>query len=280
MRITVKGANYADAGLGFSDWVKAFIYKAGVTDPAKKQAIENLNQALVDNNLWSSIYGIAFFPGSTAATQKYIFKEGETKTLSFEGSGNVSGGLQSAVGVCAKHDFSYPADSPTKFSMGVYNKTSETNPSSDTHRIMMGINNANVSGFTTSSKILISRKYWSGTPGDYRTFGQIGATNTGGYVLAGAGYGTHQTGFIQIIKDGATGTLLDGAVTAKTNSVTEDILPGGPNGITIGAVNFFGSAVSQHSTTLITFAYWGKLSVAQATIFNTIVNTFLTEFGR
>lgn len=280
MNITIPGADFSALNLGFSDWVKGFNYQAGITDPAKKLAVENLNKALADNNLWGSIYGIAFFPGATADTQKYIFKEGEIRTLTFFGSGNVEGGFQAGSGVYAKHQFSYPADSPTKFSMGVYNKTSETNPSTDTHRIMMSFNNANVSGFTTSNKVLISRKYWSGTPGDYRTFGQIGSTNIGGYLTAAGAYGTSQTGLLQVIKDGTTGTLLDGSVTAKTNSVSEDILPGGPNGIIIGAANFVGTAVSQHSTTLITFAYWGKLTLAQGIIFNTIVHDFLVAFDR
>lgn len=276
MIIETKGANYYPLGLGFVDWVKGFIYESGITDEAKKQAIRDLNAEIEAALLWPKIYGISFFPGSTANTQKLIFKEGIKEFMEFFGGGSVIGGFQAAEGVVAKFPFSYPSDAPANFSMGVFNKTAETNPIVDTHRILMGLNNS------PYQKILLSRRYSTGT--DYTTFGQIGSSVSGGYVYPAAGtYDNLKTGMLQIIKDGTTGTLLDGQTIVKTSTVSEDLSEGGPNPITIGASNFSGSgsnAVSQYSEALITFAYWGKLSVEEAKTFSTIVNNFLVAFGR
>jgi hypothetical protein len=278
MIITVKGADFAGAGLGFTNWVKQFISETGVTDTAQKTALLQLDASIESAGLWPYIFGIIPFCGSSALSQRWVFKKDAVTYGTFQGSGSSAAGFQGGQGNSLKIPFVYPNTSPSGFSMGVYNKSSESYPSIDQNRFLMDFNNVN-NGFTPSHKIILSRRYFVGS-GNYTTFGQCGSTNTGGYCFPSTGtYDNNKTGFLQIVKNASNLYLIDQGSTIKTAASSETLSNGGgTNGIIIGGG--FGPTPSNFSTALITFAYWGKLNETQAITFNTIVNNFLTSIGR
>jgi hypothetical protein len=279
MIITVKNADYSGAGLGFTNWVKEYISKAGITDETQKTALLAMDAAIESAGLWPSIFGIVPFCGSTAAQQKWVFKKGEFNSGVFTGSGNTAGGYVAGEGNVFKFPYIYPDSSPSNFSMGVYNKTAETNPTVGTHRAMMGLNNVN-NGYSPSHKVVLSRRYSTGG-GNYTTFSQLGSTSNGGFCFLTSGtYDNTKVGLLQVVKDGSALSMIDNGVVIKTATSAEVLNSGGGNGITIGGVQLGGTVVADYSAATITFAYWGKLTAVQAVAFNTIVNTFLTTIGR
>lgn len=278
MIITVKNADYSGSGLGFANWVKEFIFETGVTDSAQKAALLVLDADIEAAGFWPKIFGIVPFCGSTDEVQKWVFKKDAYFAGTFYGTGSGASGFQGDQGNSLRVPFVYPADSPSNFSMGIYNKTSESNPTIDTERYLMDFNNVNV-GFTPSHKVVLSRRYSLGS-GNFTTFGQAGSTNTGGYCFMSNGtYDQTKVGLLQIVKNGSNLNLIDNGVIIRSTTSAETLSNnGGTNGVVIGASGAGG--VSKYSKALITFAYWGKLNASEATTFNGIVNKFLTSIGR
>jgi hypothetical protein len=285
LQIINSAADYSSLGLGFSDWVTEFLYNASITDPAKKTAVRKLYTDAVAAGLWSKMYGMAFFPGDTANTQKHIFRE-SLGTLTFVGAGvHTSAGYQpnTTIAGTAYADTNWipPAGVINNMAIGAYNATSETQEITQVHQFL-GLNGAGSAGSAGDMYIGLSRNRGNNLP----TLGYLHQKNGGNagsqIFLANPPYDSTKTGLLQLLKNANVYTLVDDGVqiTQATHSSYQNPVGGGTVSLAIGANKANGS-VGGYSLARLTFAYWSSgLTVVESQTWNTIVKTFLTAFGR
>jgi hypothetical protein len=278
--IKIQNSDFSNLGLGSVDWVYNFLQAAQITDPAQQAAVRNLYANLKSAGLWSNIGGICFYPGSTAATQKYIFRE-DLPVLQFAGTPvfNANGFNPNGAGY-AIAPFTPPAGNYTNMSMGVYNGTSEATPAGSNKCVMMGAWDYHA---PTDYYYMLSRYYQTGTQSPVASLAQTTAQE---FLLNGSlSYDVTKTGLLQFVRQGSgpnSSNLIDNGNVIVTGNLTSTPIGGGYRSMFIGCAMDFGNTGTPtwYSSALQKFAYWGSLTVAQAQQLNGIVSTFLTAFGR
>lgn len=282
--ITNQGADYSSLGLGFTDWVTEFLYRSNITDANQKAAVRTLYNSAVSAGIWSKLYGVCFFPGSTAATQKNIFRE-DKGVLTFQGATiHTAAGFQPntvTTGTAyADTGYALPAGLINTFSFGVFNATAETQSGP---RYLMGVSGSAAGGANADGDYILElARYWNGNAITLGSLTQYGSGTTArAFTLAGS-YDTTKVGFLQLSKNGTAYNLLDnGAVIATITATNLFNVRGGDNRtLVIGAQRQQSGLTANVSTCVQKFAYWGALSLAESQTWNTIVQTFLTSFGR
>jgi len=287
IRIKASGADFSASGLGSSNWVKTYAQRAGVTDPTKVSALQALYDSCVSANIWSKIGGIAPFPGSTTATQKYIFSEiafgGSFPEIEFVGNGSSVDGWTPASGVYARLPYTPSAGNKNNLSFGIYNNTAESAPTVGGANSVMLSTNGEAALLTVADYRIELGRHW-GSP--VSPLGKIGTRDGGTTNQTFPATGTTdmtRKKLIQIVKDGVNLRLIDDGATVSTKTDASQVpTGGGSRKLMLGArMDNSGNAdLVNFSKARVALAYWGTLTLAEAVTFNTIVNTFVTAFGR
>lgn len=269
MNITVQNADFSALGLGSTDWVLNWCYKVGITDPAKKAAYQALYSQCVAAGIWSSLDAIMPFAEDTQAKQAYLFDNLDTpRQLTFLGTPAFSAaGFNPNGAGAAQVPFVFSEAVFSRISMGVFNSTAESHPSSGNRYLIRGLSNG-----SGSWSCEFARDYQSSNSTTLGVF-----TTPGNFSYTTYLNNASKTGFLQYVRDGNVATLIDDAVEVGSNAPTTAPVGGGTRGFVLGGNESGNAGFSMANQK---FAYIGKLTVAQAKTFNTIVKTFLTAVGR
>jgi hypothetical protein len=275
MILTVTGADFSALGLGSADWVLSWCAKVGITDPTKKVAYQNFRDSLVNAGIFDLLDAILTFPEDTQAKQSFLFSPLDTPPkLTFAGTPlfAADGFNPNGAGVAILPTL-FPAGNLTAASFGAWNSTSEVVASGSKNRYSIFYNGLNTGGVDDLG---------FGMTRNYSATSQI--TNASHHQVAGpqgnvnpAGYDLTKIGFLQYVRTPTTAYLIDNGVQVGTASNTT-IPTGGGTGslVRVGG----DSGVNGYSASKYTFAYLGRLSLAQSITFHGIVKTFLTATGR
>lgn len=282
MDIVNIGADYSQLGLGSSNWVLTYASKAGVTEPAKRAALQKLYDDAVAANLWDKIDVIAPFAGSTAATQKFLF-DPEVRELSFVGAPvHSAAGFKPNRAGAAITPYILPTGSVTQFSMGYVVSEEEPEPLSaqaNSISIGMGVFMADTPDDNVDVNVELSRNY------QYQNqivLGAVGRQTSPGFRYVNKP--TPNLGFLQISREGLLQSLISNSTvlvsTAQSSYIAEPI--GGRNiKLALGAQTInTGNGIQFPSVANQSFAYVGRLTKDECLTWNGIVQSFLTAFGR
>lgn len=281
MNIKITGADFSSFGLGYSNPAIQYAAQVGALgSPTAKNAIVALFDGAQAAGIWSKLFAVLPFYGSSNATQKFVFKEG-APVLSFVGSGNVSGGFQNGVGQYASLDIStiVPAKTLTNFAMGAYAMGEALNALPLT---LMSFNNAT----DGTLKTMIQKNYPLGAP-PYTSVGQInkGIAGTSGWVFPGSNDPT-QAGFMSVVKEGGTLFLLEDSAQLATAATAETVTSNSFDSSRTWLIGGYQAddravgTVFSDSTALIKFAWMGELNKAETITWEGLISTFLTTIGR
>lgn len=279
MVITNSGADYSASGLGNSNFIRNFASVAGITNEAHITALTSLYNSCVSAGFWDKIGGIAFFPGSTATTQKYIFKKvnyGDAfPEIVFTGNGSSVDGWTPASGVYGQLPYTPPDITLNNVSLGIYNNTAEAAPNGALQRLL------SMRQVAAPINYRMDLTRWESVA-QAVPLGRIGVSSSTNTVIA-AGADPTEKGLLQVIKDGSVLRIISNGVTLLNNpAATQTPVGGGTRKLLMGCeMDATGVPLtSTYAKARLALVYWGSLSLTDAVTFNPLVNTFLTAIGR
>lgn len=285
---TNSAADYSNSGLGNANFRSAFYTNAGVSD-LHQSAYETFYDNLIAANLWSKIYGITPFYGSTESSQKYKFDE-SNGIVDFLKIGTYSG--FSSAG--------FRASDSGSFTENIIADTGYIIPSGEIDNLTVGVafNSLESAGKdflagvwgtqgTTDNnvRLFMSKQFdISGNnliSGIYPINPSSGSESYDGYIAQPLAEPTR--GMLQINRvDGSNSMILDDAIVGTEYPVAGADTPtgGSLSKLTIGGTIRTSDDLRIPNSAIISFAYYGALSNDEAIKMNGYVDALLVSLGR